>query len=85
MYLLRGDKYYAGTAAAIIHSSVGNVAAGPLFATAQSAGAGGYGLMQVSRAVQACGGAMAVGGGGIASLKSKLWRVQGRTNARRFH
>ncbi|KAL2266879.1 hypothetical protein VTJ83DRAFT_4156 [Remersonia thermophila] len=52
----------AGGLAAAVQSSIGNVAAGSLFATLQSAAMGGYGAAQVAAAVQgagACIGALA--------------------------
>ena len=42
----------------------GNLAAGGLMATLQSAGAGGYGLGIVNGAVQGAGGALIAGAGG---------------------
>ena len=44
-----------GSLAAAFQSSVGSVAAGGIFATLQSAGAGGYGVATVYGAVQAGG------------------------------
>ncbi|ETI19288.1 hypothetical protein G647_09120 [Cladophialophora carrionii CBS 160.54] len=62
----------AGTLAATIHGSIGNVVAGSGFAIAQSAGAGGAGLAVVNGAAQVCGGVITAGVGGVAWLKSKL-------------
>ncbi|EXJ53836.1 hypothetical protein A1O7_09172 [Cladophialophora yegresii CBS 114405] len=61
-----------GTLAATIHGGIGNVAAGSIFATAQSAAAGGAGLAVVNGAAQICGGVITAGVGGVAWLKSKL-------------
>ncbi|KAF4448807.1 hypothetical protein F53441_7856 [Fusarium austroafricanum] len=49
----------AGSAAAGIQSGVGSVVAPSLFATLQSAGAGGYGVAAVHGVVQATGAAVA--------------------------
>ncbi|CAG1972590.1 unnamed protein product [Fusarium graminearum] len=45
----------AGSTAAGVQSGIGSVAAGSLFATLQSASAGGYGVAIVHGAVQAVG------------------------------
>lgn len=45
-----------GSIAAGVHSTIGNVAAGSLFATLQSAGMGGYGVAVVNTVAQAVGG-----------------------------
>ncbi|KAF3484466.1 uncharacterized protein GIQ15_03790 [Arthroderma uncinatum] len=60
-----------GSAAAVVQGTIGNVAAGSLFAVAQSAGAGGAGLVAINGGVQA-GGALAAAGGGLAWLRSKV-------------
>ncbi|KAH7188526.1 uncharacterized protein B0J16DRAFT_382405 [Fusarium flagelliforme] len=52
---LGGAGVAAGSAAAGIQSGIGSVAAGSLFATLQSAGAGGYGVAAVHGVVQAAG------------------------------
>jgi hypothetical protein len=57
--------------AATAQGLIGNVAAGGLFATCQSAGAGGVGLAVVNGAVQAGGGVLTALGGGLIA-KSKL-------------
>ncbi|OCK92363.1 uncharacterized protein K441DRAFT_678911 [Cenococcum geophilum 1.58] len=62
----------AGTIAAGAQGSIGNVAAGSVFATLQSAGAGGAGLAAVNGVAQVGGCAMAAAGSGLAFLKSKL-------------
>lgn len=54
-----------------IQSVIGNVAAGSVFAIAQSAGAGGAGLAAVNAAIQG-GGAVVMGSSGVQYLKSKL-------------
>ena len=51
------------SAAAMAHSSIGNVAAGSTFATLQSAGAGGAGTAVVNGAAQLAGGIAATGAG----------------------
>ncbi|RFU78683.1 hypothetical protein TARUN_3530 [Trichoderma arundinaceum] len=61
----------AYSVASTIHGSIGNVAAGSLFATMQSAAAGGYGLAAVTSAAQAAGGAVAGVGGVVALWKGK--------------
>ncbi|KAL6904991.1 hypothetical protein GGI43DRAFT_398632 [Trichoderma evansii] len=50
--------------ASTLQASIGNVAAGSIFATIQSAAAGGYGVAAVTSTAQAVGGAVA-GAGGI--------------------
>ncbi|RBR17720.1 uncharacterized protein FIESC28_06416 [Fusarium coffeatum] len=52
----------AGTAAAGIQSGIGSVAAGSLFATLQSVGAGGYGVAAVHGVVQAAEAVVGAGG-----------------------
>ncbi|KAJ5796398.1 uncharacterized protein N7518_004938 [Penicillium psychrosexuale] len=61
----------AGSFAAAIQSSIGNVAAGSLFAAGQSAGAGagGLGLVAVNTAAQAAGVLTSVGSAGWAWFK----------------
>ncbi|KAJ5939960.1 hypothetical protein N7516_000128 [Penicillium verrucosum] len=44
-----------GSYAAVVQSSIGNVSTASLFATGQSAGAGGLGLVAVNTIAQACG------------------------------
>jgi hypothetical protein len=66
------DGQYTGTVASAIQSSIGNVAAGSLFATAQSAAAGGAGTMVLNGIVQTGGAAIAAGSGGLAWVKAKL-------------
>ncbi|KAK6224521.1 hypothetical protein QIS74_02848 [Colletotrichum tabaci] len=53
----------AGSAAAAAQAGIGNVAAGGLFATLQSAGMGGYGAAVVNGVVQAGGGVSAAQSG----------------------
>lgn len=61
-----------GSAAAVVHSTIGNVGANSLFGLLQSAGASGPGLAVMNGVVQA-GGAVAVGAsGGVAWVKSML-------------
>lgn len=55
-----------GTAAAAIHGTAEKVVAGSLFATAQSAGAGGAGLVAINDVVQAVRGAT-IGGATVGS------------------
>lgn len=63
---------YVASIAATVQSSIGNVAAGSIFATLQSAGAGGVGAAVVSGAVQIGGAGVAAAGAGImAWAKSK--------------
>jgi hypothetical protein len=55
----------AGSAAAAAHSGIGNVVAGSVFSTLQSAGAGGVGAGVVNGVVQGAGvGAAAAAAGG---------------------
>jgi len=63
----------AGTIAAGAQGSIGNVVAGSVFATLQSAGAGGTGLAVVNGVVQIGGGIMAAIGSGVAFCRSELW------------
>jgi hypothetical protein len=71
--LTRGStKQHQGTIAATAQGTIGNVAAGSVFATLQSAGAGGAGLAAVNGAVQIGGGIMATIGPSIAFCRSKL-------------
>ncbi|KAG8630678.1 hypothetical protein KVT40_002297 [Elsinoe batatas] len=62
----------AGTAAATTQSTLGNVAAGSVFATLQSAGAGGFGLAAINGAIQIGGGLIAMLGFGITFCTSKV-------------
>lgn len=50
-----------------MHASIGNVVAGSVFATFQSAAAGGYGVGVLAGAAQTAGGAVA-GAGGVGVL-----------------
>nr|CEG05041.1 unnamed protein product [Fusarium clavum] len=59
---LGGAGVAAGSAAAGIQSGLGSVTAGSLFATLQSAGAGGYGVVAVHGVVQAAGAVVGAGG-----------------------
>ncbi|KAK8073381.1 hypothetical protein PG994_004280 [Apiospora phragmitis] len=62
-----------GSAAASVQSGIGSVIAPSLFATLQSAGAGGYGLASVSGVVQVASGAVASSAMGILAWpKAKL-------------
>lgn len=58
-----------GTLVASIQSSIGNVVSPSIFATLQSAGAGGYGLPIVQYAVQAAGGAILAAVGVLSGIK----------------
>lgn len=53
---------FSGSAAAGIQSGIGSVVAPGLFATLQSAGAGGYGVAAVHTVVQAAGALVAAAG-----------------------
>ena len=53
----------SGSAAAVVQSGIGNIAAGGLFSTLQSAAAGGYGVAAVHGVVQTVGGVVASAGG----------------------
>ncbi|KAK4084317.1 uncharacterized protein Triagg1_797 [Trichoderma aggressivum f. europaeum] len=57
----------ASSAASAIHASFGSVAAGSIFATLQSAAAGGYGVGVLAGAAQTAGGAVA-GVGGVGGV-----------------
>ena len=57
--------------AAGIQSGIGNVVAPSLFATCQSAAAGGYGVAAVNAVVQAGGAILAAGTGGVATLAAR--------------
>ena len=59
-----------GSSAAVIQSSIRNVAAGSLFALGQSAGAGGMGLAAANIAAQAGGVLTGMGSAGFAWLKT---------------
>ncbi|KAH0425479.1 hypothetical protein CcaCcLH18_10938 [Colletotrichum camelliae] len=52
----------AGSAAAGVHSAIGNVPASGVFAVLQSAGAGGFGVAAVYSGIQLVGGAVAASG-----------------------
>ena len=56
---------FTGSIAACIQSGLGSVAGGSVFATLQSAGAGGYGLSVVYGGVQALGGIVASSAAGV--------------------
>ncbi len=60
------------SAAAAVHGSIGNVVSGSLFATLQSAGAGGAGVTVVNGVVQAAGAGVAAAAAGKRYLASKL-------------
>ena len=61
-----------GSSAAAIQSSMGSILSPSLFATLQSAGAGGYGVATVYPVVQAVGGAItSSAGASVAWVKSK--------------
>ncbi|KAJ5277772.1 hypothetical protein N7524_003925 [Penicillium chrysogenum] len=62
----------AGSAAATVHSWIGNIAAGSAMSVGQSAGAGGSGLVIVNGAAQLGGAAMTVGSASVAWVKAKL-------------
>ncbi|KAH8801371.1 hypothetical protein F5884DRAFT_862071 [Xylogone sp. PMI_703] len=62
----------AGTWAAGIQSGIGNVAAGSVFATMQSAGAGGAGAAVLNTAVQAGGLLTTAGTGAWSWMRSKF-------------
>ncbi|KAJ3499711.1 hypothetical protein NLG97_g106 [Lecanicillium saksenae] len=59
----------AGSAAAAVQSGIGNVVGGGVFATLQSAAAGGYGVAAVNTAVQAAGAVIASAGGVMGKSK----------------
>lgn len=66
------DGIIAASSAAAAQSSMGSIVAPSLFATLQSAGAGGYGVATVYPAVQVVGGAItSVAGASVAWVKSK--------------
>ncbi|KAJ5544091.1 hypothetical protein N7494_005370 [Penicillium frequentans] len=67
-----GIKAEIGSAAAVFHSSIGNIVSGSAIAIGQSAGAGGGGLAVFNGVVQAGGAAMTVGSAGIAWVKAKI-------------
>lgn len=60
-----------GSAAAGVQAGIGNVIAGSLFATLQSAGAGGAGVAIVNGVVQGVGVAAAAAGAGAAIVQGK--------------
>ncbi|KAJ5622618.1 hypothetical protein N7528_005850 [Penicillium herquei] len=62
----------AGSMAAAVHSSIGNVVSGSAFAMVQSAGAGGSGVVIVNAVTQVGGAAMTMGSAGMAWVKGKL-------------
>ncbi|KAJ5885443.1 hypothetical protein N7495_009953 [Penicillium taxi] len=62
----------AGTIAAVAQSQIGNIVAGSTMAVAQSAGAGGSGLVIINGIVQLGGAATTVGGTSLACVKAKL-------------
>lgn len=57
-----------GSMAASTQAAIGNVAAGTVFATFTSAGAGGYGAAALAGGAQLVGGAVAVTGGLTAAI-----------------
>ncbi|KAI0103218.1 hypothetical protein GGR51DRAFT_561902 [Nemania sp. FL0031] len=59
----------AGSVAAGVQSSIGNVIAPSVFAALQSAATGGYGVAAVSTAVQGIGGVVASSAGAMSILK----------------
>ncbi|KAL6702217.1 hypothetical protein J3F84DRAFT_27146 [Trichoderma pleuroticola] len=61
----------ASSAASAIHAGIGNVAVGSIFATLQSAAAGGYGVGVLAGAAQTAGGAVA-GAGGVGGVLTYL-------------
>ncbi len=63
---------HTDSAAAAVHGSIGNVAAGSVFATLQSAGAGGAGAAVVTGVVQAAGAGVAAAVAGGRYLWAKL-------------
>jgi hypothetical protein len=65
-------SYDIGSVAATIHGSIGNVIAGSSMAIAQSAGAGGSGLVIVNGVAQLGGAAVTLGTAGFAWVKAKL-------------
>lgn len=56
---------HLGSAAAAVQSGIGNVVSGSVFATLQSAAAGGYGVAAVTTAVQAVGAAIGSTGAAV--------------------
>ncbi|KAM0249492.1 hypothetical protein ACHAQJ_009040 [Trichoderma viride] len=69
----------ATSAASAIHAWIGNVAAGSIFATVQSAAAGGYGVAAVAGAAQTAGGYVA-GVGGIGTAAT-WWKGKSKSKA----
>ncbi|CAI7669616.1 unnamed protein product [Penicillium palitans] len=59
----------AGSYAEAVQSSIGNVVTDSLFATGQSAGAGGLGSVAVNTAAQECGALTGMGSAGFAWFK----------------
>lgn len=68
LVLMWSSCYVVGSFAAGVQAAAGNVAAGGIYATLQSAAMGGYGVAAVSGAVQTVGAAI-VGTAGVAGLK----------------
>ena len=66
------SETHADSAAAAVHGSIGNIASGSIFATLQSAGAGGAGVTVVNGVVQAAGAGVAAAAAGKRYLASKL-------------
>jgi aspartate 1-decarboxylase len=60
------------TITATVQSSIGDIAAGSVFAIFTSAGAGGTGLVTLNGAAQACGAALAADNGALAWVKAKM-------------
>jgi hypothetical protein len=69
------DILMADSAAAGVHSTIGNVASGSLFATLQSAGAGGTGAAMVNGAVQGVGVAVAGVSVGVKYVRSRMSKL----------
>lgn len=60
-----------GTLAAGAQAGVGNIAAGGIFATIQSAAMGGYGVAAVAGAVQGLGAGVVAVAGGVSAWLNK--------------
>lgn len=61
-----------GSIAATVHASIGNVAAGSVFATLQSAGAAGPGATVVNGVVQGAAVVGTIGNLGIGWVRARL-------------
>ena len=66
---VHGNNRKLGSAAAAVQSGIGNVLRGSVFATLQSAAAGGSGLTAVNTAVQVAGAVIASTSGARAVLR----------------